>query len=80
MEIGRQASLISLTLPGVSLFVSQTKQRKDFSFKKVEISRQATLISLTLPGATYLIRLAFALINALAKRQASKPSRGKVFH
>ena len=31
------------------------------------------MISLTLPGATYPIRLAFALINALAKRQASKP-------
>ena len=44
----------------------------------MEISRQATLISLTLPRATYPIRLAFALINALAKRQASKPIPAKV--
>ena len=44
----------------------------------MEISRQATLISLTLPRATYPIRLAVALINALAKRQASKPIPAKV--
>ena len=39
----------------------------------MEISTQASLISLTLPGTTYPILLAFALINALTKRQASKP-------
>ena len=44
----------------------------------MEISRQASLISLTLPGTTYPICLAFALINALAKQQTSKPSTGKV--
>ena len=34
--------------------------------------------SLTLSGTAYPICLAFALINALAKQQASKPSTGKV--
>ena len=44
----------------------------------MEIGRQGSLISLTLPRATYPIRLAFALINALAKRQASKRIPAKV--
>ena len=50
----------------------QTKYGENIPQKEVKISRPTSQTSLTLLGATYPIRLGFAFVNALAKRQVTK--------